>query len=80
MKHLDELIIQPNYEKISNELPMDRFDLLINPIFEYTKELAINNAVELTSIEKEATSRSEDPLINFQRCLETQKRIFELAS
>ncbi|NHN34701.1 hypothetical protein [Paenibacillus agricola] len=80
MEHLGELKMQPNFKKINIALSMEELDVLLNRMFEYTKELAANNAIELTSLEKETPSQSVNPVINLQRCLETQKRIFELAS
>ncbi|MEV5036743.1 hypothetical protein MRBLBA21_001535 [Peribacillus frigoritolerans] len=80
MERLDELKMHPNFEKINNILSMEELDVLLNRMFEYTKKLAADNAIELTSLEKETPSQSENPIINLQRCLETQKRIFELAS
>lgn len=80
MEHLGELKMQPNFEKINIVLSMEELDVLLNRMFEYTKKLAADNAIELTSLEKETPSQSMNPIINLQRCLETQKHIFELAS
>lgn len=80
MEHLGELKMQPNFEKINTALSMEELDVLLNRMFEYTKKLAAENAIELTSLEKETPSQSVNPINNLQRCLETQKRIFELAS
>ncbi|GAE35613.1 hypothetical protein [Halalkalibacter akibai] len=80
MEHLGELKMQPNFEKINIALSMEELDVLLNRMFEYTEKLAEDNAIELTSLEKETPSQSVNPIINLQRCLETQKRIFELAS
>ncbi|WP_148359548.1 hypothetical protein [Peribacillus simplex] len=80
MEHLGELKMQPNFEKINIALSMEELDVLLNRMFEYTKKLAADNAIKLTSLEKETPSQSVNPIINLQRCLETQKRIFELAS
>lgn len=80
MERLSELKkMHPNFEKINIVLSMEELDVLLNRMFEYTKKLAADNEIELTSLEKE-TLQSENPIINLQRCLETQKRIFELAS
>ncbi|EOP36201.1 hypothetical protein [Bacillus cereus] len=81
MERLGELKkMHPNFEKINIVLSMEELDVLLNRMFEYTKKLAADNAIELTSLEKETLPQSENPIINLQRCLETQKRIFELAS
>lgn len=78
MEHLGELKMHPNFKKINTS--MVEWDVLVNVIFEYTNNLAANNAIELTSLEKETPSQSVNPVIKLQRCLETQKRIFKLAS
>lgn len=78
MERLGELKMHPNFEKINIVLSMEELDVLLNRMFEYTKKLAADNAIELTIQEKEISSQSEDPIINLQRCLETQRRIFEL--
>ncbi|MEY9870402.1 hypothetical protein ABIE66_005908 [Peribacillus sp. B2I2] len=80
MARLGELKMHPNFEKINIVLSMEELDVLLNRMFEYTKKLAADNAIELTSLEKETPSQSENPIINLQRYLEAQKRIFELAS
>lgn len=80
MERLGELKMHPNFEKINIVLSMEELDVLLNRMFEYTKKLAADNAIELTSLEKETPSQSENPIINLQRYLEAQKRIFELAS
>lgn len=80
MEHLGELKMQPNFEKINIALSMEDLDVLLNRMFDYTKKLAADNAIELTSLEKETPSQSVNPIINLRCCLETQKRIFELAS
>lgn len=78
MERFDE--VKRIHEKINIPLSMEEIDMLMNGMFEYTKILASDNGVELTSLEKETPSQSVNPIINLQRCLETQKRIFELAS
>lgn len=80
MEHLGELKMQPNFKKINIALSMEELDVLLNRMFDYTKKLAADNSIELTSLEKETPSQSVNPIINLQHCLETQKRIFELAS
>ncbi|MEG9294982.1 hypothetical protein V6B33_00850 [Mangrovibacillus sp. Mu-81] len=80
MERLGELKIHPNSEKINIVLSVEELDVLLNQMFEYTQKLAGDNAIELTSREKETLSHSMNPIINLQHCLETQKRIFELAS
>ncbi|MEV5116676.1 hypothetical protein [Peribacillus frigoritolerans] len=79
IERLGELKMHPNFEKI-NIVSMEELDVLLNRMFEYTKKLAADNAIELTSLEKETPSQSENPIINLQRYLKAQKRIFELAS
>lgn len=80
MAHLGELKMQPNFEKINIGLSIEEMSVLLNHIFEYTEKLAADNAIELTSLENEPASQTVNPIINLQVYLETQKRIFELAS
>lgn len=77
MECLGELKMHPNFEVI---LSIEELDVLLNRMYEYTKKLAVDNAVDLTSLEKETPSQAESPIINLQRILEIQKRIFEIAS
>lgn len=80
MEHLNKLKEQSNFEKINIALSIEELDLLMNRMFEYTIKLATDNAIVLTSLEKETFSQSVNPIINLQSYLEAQKRIFELAS
>lgn len=80
MEHLGELKMQSNFEKINIVLTMEELDVLLNRMFEYTIKLAADNSIALTSLEKETHSQSMNPIINLQRCLETQKCIFKLDS
>ena len=54
--------------------------MLMNEMFEYTKNLASENAIELTSLEKKTPLQSENLITNLERFLKTHKRIFKLAS
>ena len=47
---------------------------MVNRIYEYTVKLASDNAVELTDDEKKS---SDNSILNLQRYLKTQKRIFK---
>lgn len=80
MNQLDELKMQPNFERLNIVLSIEDLDVLLIRIFEYTKKLAEDNTIELSDLEKEIPSQSVSPISNLQRYLETQKRIFELAS
>lgn len=80
MARLGDLKMHSDSEKISIVLSTDELDVLVNLMFEYTKKLAADNAIKLTSLEKETPSQSENAIIKLQRNLEAQKRIFELAS
>ncbi|RWZ60643.1 hypothetical protein EQV77_04935 [Halobacillus fulvus] len=80
MEHLDEVKRISNYEKINILLSMEEIVVLMNGMFEYTKKLASDNAIELTSLEKKKPSQSENLITILERFLKTQKRIFKLAS
>ncbi|AND42618.1 MULTISPECIES: hypothetical protein [Bacillaceae] len=77
MECLGELKMYPKFEVI---LSIEELDVLLNRMYEYTKKLAVDNAIELTSLEKETPLQSDSPIIDLQRYLEIQKHIFELAS
>jgi hypothetical protein len=80
MARLDKLKMHSDFEKIKIVLSADELDVFVNRMFEYTKKLAEDNAIKLTSLEKETPSQSENTISNLHRYLEAQKRIFELAS
>lgn len=80
MARLGEMKMHSDFKKISSVLSTDELDVLVNGMFEYTKKLAADNSIKLTSLEKETPSQSENTIINMQRYLEAQKHIFELAS
>jgi hypothetical protein len=80
MARLDELKMYSDVENISILLSMDELDVIVNRMFEYTKKLAADNEIKLTSLENETPSPSKNTIISLQRYLEAQKRIFELAS
>jgi hypothetical protein len=77
MECLGELKMHPNY-KIA--LSIEELEVFLNIMYEHTQKLAVDNSIELTSLEKETPSQSENLIIYVHRYLETQKRIFELAS
>lgn len=74
MDALEELKQDKKYEKLKIELTTEEVDVLVNRIYEYTVKLASDNAVELTDDEKKS---SDNSILNLQRYLKTQKRIFE---
>ena len=74
MDALEEMKQNKRYEKLKIELTTEELDVLVNRIYEYTVKLASDNAVELTDDEKKS---SDNSILNLQRHLKTQKRIFE---
>lgn len=74
---LDELKSYKEYEKFKIELSTEDIDALVGKIYDYTIHLAENNQVELTEQEKH---RTDNPILNLQNYLKTQKRIFEEAA
>ena len=74
MDALEELKQDKRYEMLKNELTTEELDVLVNRIYEYTVKLASDNAVELTDDEKKS---SDNSILNLQRYLKTQKRIFK---
>ena len=77
MSALDDLKKHKDYEKFKITLSTEDLDTLVNRIYEYTLRLAANNKVELT---EEECSRSDNSILNLQKYLRTQKRIFEEAA
>lgn len=74
MDALEELKKDKRYEMLKIELTTEELDVLVNRIYEYTVKLASDNAVELTDDEKKS---SDNSILNLQRYLKTQKRIFK---
>jgi hypothetical protein len=79
MSCLENLRKHKDYEKISIQLSTEELDVLVNRIFEYTEKLAKDNSVELTEDELNPQI-SDGTILNLQRYLTAQKRIFESAA
>lgn len=79
MTSLENLKKHKDYEKISIQLSTEELDVLVNRIFEYTEKLAKDNSIELTEDEHNAQI-SDGAILNLQRSLKAQKRIFEIAA
>lgn len=77
MVSLEEMKKNKDYEKISIQLSTEELDVLVNRIYEYTMKFAKDNEVELTDEEQ---GESDNAIINLQKYLKTQKRIFESAA
>ena len=77
MLALEEIKKHKDYERIKIVLSAEDFGTLVNKIHEYTVQLAENNKVEMTEEERR---QSENPIINLQKYLKTQKRIFDEAA
>jgi len=76
---LENLKKHKDYEKISIRLSTEELDVLIHRIYEYTEKMAKDNSIELT--EDELNSQiSDSTILNMQRYLKAQKRIFEKVS
>lgn len=76
---LENLKKHKDYEKISIQLSTEELDILVNRIFEYTEKLAKDNSIELTEDELNAQI-SDGTILNLQRYLKAQKRIFKIAA
>lgn len=79
MTCLENLKKHKDYEKISIQLSTEELDVLVTRIFEYTEKLAKDNSIELTEDELNAQI-SDGTILNLQRYLKAQKRIFEIAA
>lgn len=81
MVALEELKKHKNYDKISIQLTTEELEVLVGRIYEYTVKLAKDNDVELTNDELAAAgNESNGAIIDLQKYLKTQKRIFEAAA
>lgn len=74
-KSLEELKTHKNYEKISILLSAEEWSAFVNRIHEYTLKLAKDNCFELAA-EECGNQASDNTIINLQRYLKMQKRIF----
>lgn len=77
MDALDDLKQNKNYEKLKIELTTEELNVLVSRICEYTIKLANDNAVKLTD---EELSTSDNSILNLQKYLKAQRRIFEMAA
>jgi hypothetical protein len=79
MDSLENLKTHKDYQKIRIQLSTEELDILVNRIFEYTEKLAKDNFIELTEDELNAQT-TDSTILNLQRYLKAQKRIFETAA
>ena len=79
MNSLVKLKNHKDYMKISIQLSAEELDVLVNRIYEYTIKLAKDNSVALTE-EEQIVEQKNDAILNLQRYLEMQKKIFEAAA
>ncbi len=77
---LEELKMHSDIKKINISLSTEELDIIGSLMFEFTKKLAADNTVTLIDTEKLTPFQQDKSIINLQRYLEAQKRIFELAS
>lgn len=68
-----------NKKALSIQLSTEELGILVNRIFEYTEKLAKDNSVDLTEDELDAQI-SDGTILNLQRYLKAQKRIFEITA
>lgn len=81
MLALEELKKHKNYDKISIQLTTEELEVLVGCIYDYTIKLAKDNAVELTADEMSASDKKNSgAIIDLQKYLKVQKRIFETAA
>lgn len=81
MVALEELKKHKNYDKISIQLTAEDLEVLVGRIYEYTVKLAKDNAIELSDDELGAFDNGNNgAIIDLQKYLKAQKRIFETAA
>lgn len=77
MASLEILKSNKDYEKISIKLTAEDLNVLVNRIYEYTQKLAQDNSVIIADEDFVIDQITDGAIINLQRYLKTQKRIFE---
>lgn len=77
LENLEALKQHKDYEKIQIQMTTEDLEVLVNRICEYTRKLAQDNQVALTSDEMRACDKQGGALVHLQTYLEAQKRIFE---
>lgn len=81
MVALEKLKKYKNYHKISIQFTTPELEVLVGRIYEYTVKLAKDNAVELTDDKLRASDNGNNgAIIDLQKYLNAQKRIFETAT
>lgn len=66
-----------DYKKFSVQLTAEDIEILVNKIQDYTIKLAKDNNIDIEDAEKDS---SDDAIINLERYLKVQKRVFEEAA
>lgn len=84
LERIEELIVSleklkkhKSFEKISIQLTTEELDILVMRIYEYTLKLAEDNNIELSDNE---IAQDKGVILNLQKYLETQKKIFEIVA
>lgn len=81
MKTMEELKKHKNYDKISIQLTTEQLEVLVGRIYDYTIKLANDNSIELTEEELQIDKGEKcGAIINLQKYLKAQKKIFEEAA
>lgn len=81
MKTLQELKEHKNYDKISIQFTIEELEVLVSCIYEYTVKLVSDNAVELMDDELCVSGKeNSNVVVNLQKYLKIQKKIFEVVA
>ena len=77
---LEKMKKHKNYDEISIQLTTEELEVLVGLIYEYTIKLATDNTVELNYEElRTCDNKNSCAIIDLQKYLKIQKRIFETA-
>lgn len=79
LKAVDAISSDKNSSKGKVELPVDELAVLVQTIRDYTIDLATRNAVTVTDIDENSGQQPSD-VVDLQKYLTVQKKIFEQAS
>ena len=77
MKSLELLKKHKDYNEISIQLTTEEIEVLVGRIYEYTVKLAEDNSIDISD---DGLNLNDCPIVNLEKYLITQKKIFEIAA
>jgi len=77
MKSLELLKKHKDYKEISIQLTTEEIDVLVSRIYEYTIKLTADNSIDIAD---DGLNLNGSPMVNLEKYLIIQKKIFEIAA